>query len=82
VKDIVERLRHNAPGARGLISGDLMREAADEIERLRKEWAEVCRDYDDALAAVKELYESSNPFLAGKMMRRFRAVIAKAEGKQ
>ena len=35
--DIVERLRDNAPADHGLASGDLMREAAAEIERLRTE---------------------------------------------
>jgi len=33
--DIVERLRDNAPADHGLASGDLMREAAAEIEQLR-----------------------------------------------
>jgi len=40
MSDIVERLRANAPRDHGLASGDLMREAAYEIEDLRAELAE------------------------------------------
>ena len=47
MSDIVEQLRYNAPADHGLASGDLMREAAAEIERLREVLSTIALWYID-----------------------------------
>jgi hypothetical protein len=53
--DIVERLRDNAPVDHGLASGDLMREAADEIERLTALWEARGVEIDRLNAEIERL---------------------------
>jgi bacterioferritin-associated ferredoxin len=55
IEHIIERLRDNAPADHGLASGDLMREAADEIARLQRRCNEILDAYAETATRVMEL---------------------------